>query len=114
MIDIQDRKKLMRVPIDEIAAVRVAGSYVGLVLINNCRSLARRLISFGRSARVIGIRMFVPSWTSITVYIMYRPLWNVCREHAGDGRENSTSMKRSERPSACFGRRVMKALPLLT
>lgn len=45
MIDIRDGKRLLRVPIDEIAAIRAAGNYVEFVLVDDRRPLVRQSLS---------------------------------------------------------------------
>jgi DNA-binding LytR/AlgR family response regulator len=45
MIDIRDGKRLLRVPIHEIAAIRAAGNYVEFVLTDDRRPLARQSLS---------------------------------------------------------------------
>lgn len=45
LIDIRDGKRLLRVPIEEIAAIRAAGNYVEFVLIDDRRPLARQSLS---------------------------------------------------------------------
>jgi hypothetical protein len=50
MIDIRDGKRLLRVPIEEIAAIRAAGNYVEFVLIDDRRPLARQSLSVARQA----------------------------------------------------------------
>jgi hypothetical protein len=44
-IDIQDGKRLLRVPIEEIAAIHAAGNYVEFALIDERRPLARESLS---------------------------------------------------------------------
>jgi hypothetical protein len=45
MIDIRDGKRLLRVPVEEIAAIHAAGNYVEFVLTDNRRPLARQSLS---------------------------------------------------------------------
>jgi len=44
-VDIRDGKRLLRVPIDEIAAIRAAGNYVEFLLVDERRPLARQSLS---------------------------------------------------------------------
>jgi LytTr DNA-binding domain-containing protein len=57
MIDIRDGKKLLRVPIKDIAAVRAAGNYVEFILVDDRRPLARQSLSAVQ--RELGKREFV-------------------------------------------------------
>lgn len=50
MVDIRDGKRLLRVPIDEIAAIRAAGNYVEFVLVDDRRPLARQSLSVAQQA----------------------------------------------------------------
>jgi hypothetical protein len=45
LIDIRDGKRLLRVPVDEIVAIRAAGNYVEFVLVDDRRPLARQSLS---------------------------------------------------------------------
>lgn len=45
MVKIQDGKRLLRVPIEEIAAIRAAGNYVEFLLVDNRRHLTRQSLT---------------------------------------------------------------------
>ncbi|HJP68208.1 MAG TPA: LytTR family DNA-binding domain-containing protein, partial [Sphingomicrobium sp.] len=50
LIDIRDGKRLLRVPLDEIVAIRAAGNYVEFLLVDDRRPLARQSLSVAQQA----------------------------------------------------------------
>src|SRR6185437_7145087 len=69
IIDIRDGKRLLRVRLDEVAAVRAAGNYVEFVLADGHRALARK--SLADAHRELGEANFVRTHRSWAVNLSH-------------------------------------------
>lgn len=62
MVDIRDGKRLLRVPIEEIAAIRAAGNYVEFVLVDGRRPLTRQSLAVAERELGAGFVRTHRSW----------------------------------------------------